>query len=495
MKSRRRFRIVLFLFVCLFVFTLTGCGGCGGGAKYKTRYAERFASTDELTKTTIDNQVEWIKNEIVVKKDEIYADTEKSDAEKYQELIEYTKSVIADYPNYEGITGKEEAKWESNYKYQLIKADVTSYSNKLDELAQETDIEKINAIIADVDVQDIKDALPKTASCLSACFAASTNVKANEIVKTIEEETNLQRIAGIFTIQVDIRDAEMEPIRFYASSFGDFMGHLFDNLLIFPVGWLLYALSKLFGGYYILGLFFATIIVRTIGWPIYAKTNDMSVKMQAIQPEIQKIQNKYANRKDPDSQRMMQMEQARLYKQNKIGLGGCLMPILQFPIFMAVFRAISRLPYTVATEGTIFTRNWASELKPNFLGLNLFEDRTAGTGQMIWIIVLVLLVVATQFISQRISEIRQKKSQEKAQEDIPAYRRQAAAQAKNDTQKTMKIVMYMMMLMMGVFVWTSKAGLGLYWLIGNLYSMAQTAINSRQSAKKLARIREQQKYK
>lgn len=494
MKSRRRFRTMLFLFICLFVFTLTGCGGCGGGAKYKNRYAERFASTDELTKTTIDNQVEWIKNEIVVRKNEIYADATKTDVEKYKAIVEYTQAVIADYPNYAGITGKEEAKWEAHYKYQLIRSDVNNYTAKLNELANETDSARIEEIIADADVQDIKEALPKQASCLTACFAANTNVKANELVKTIDSETNLQRIAGIFTLQVDIRDTEMEPIRFYASSFGDFMGHLFDNLLIFPVGWLLYALSKLFGGFYIIGLIFATIIVRTIGWPIYAKTNDMSVKMQAIQPEIQKIQNKYANRKDPDSQRMMQMEQARLYKQNKIGLGGCLMPILQFPIFMAVFRAISRLPYTVATEGTIFTRNWASELKPNFLGLNLFEDRTAGVGQMIWIIVLVLLVVATQFISQKISEIRQKKTQEKVQEDVPAYRRQAVAQSKNDTQKTMKIVMYMMMLMMGVFVWTSKAGLGLYWLIGNLYSMAQTAINSKQSAKKLAKIREQQKY-
>ena len=215
--------------------------------------------------------------------------------------------------------------------------------------------------------------------------------------------------------------------------------------------------------------------------------------MKAIEPEVAKIQAKYANRKDPDSQRMMQMEQARLYKQNGIGIGGCLMPFLQFPIFMAVYRAISRIPATIATPNTTYTLNWGGELNGNIFNLNLFEDYTAGTGQLIWIIILVVLVSATQLLSQILSELRQKKAKEKAQEDIPAYRRQAVKQQANDSQKTMKMVMYLMIFMMAVFVWTSKAALGLYWLIGNLYSLLQTYINTKQSEKKLAKIREQQK--
>ena len=60
---------------------------------------------------------------------------------------------------------------------------------------------------------------------------------------------------------------------------------------------------------------------------------------------------------------------------------------------------------------------------------------------------------------------------------------------------TMKMVMYMMIFMMAVFVWTSKAALGIYWLIGNCYSMLQMYINSKQSEKKLAALKEKQRYR
>ena len=57
----------------------------------------------------------------------------------------------------------------------------------------------------------------------------------------------------------------------------------------------------------------------------------------------------------------------------------------------------------------------------------------------------------------------------------------------------MKYVMYMMIFMMGTFVFTSKAGLGVYWLIGNLYSMLQTFLSNLMSQKKLAKMKEKAK--
>ena len=106
-----------------------------------------------------------------------------------------------------------------------------------------------------------------------------------------------------------------EPIRFELNSFGDFFSNFFDNFLIYPVGLLLMFFSKIFGGKYILGLLITTIIIRTLGWPIYTKTNDMSLKMKLMEPEQAKIQEKYARRKDEESQRMMQMEMMQLYKK------------------------------------------------------------------------------------------------------------------------------------------------------------------------------------
>ena len=206
----------------------------------------------------------------------------------------------------------------------------------------------------------------------------------------------------------------------------------------------------------------------------------MTLKMNALQPELQKIQEKYAGRNDADSQRMMQMEQAQLYKKHKIGIGGCLAPFLQFPIFMAVYNAISRLPYTKAIAGSsVYTFNWANELNGTLFGVNLFEDRNGGgTNQLIGVIVLVLLVVGTQVLSQFLTQYRQKKAQEKRQEDIPAYRRQSYNQTQNQTASTMKFMLWFMIFMMGSFVWTSKAGLGVYWFIGNIYSVVQMFVNN-----------------
>ena len=396
------------------------------------------------------------------------------------------KLIIADYIIPEGISGKKDSeKAQKNYKVILINADVERYFNYIDS-ANVFDVEQL---------YDYSKIIEKEKTTCLSCFFAQTNIEALQRIEAVESGSvnNVYDILAVFTLQVTERTKEAEPLHFYADSFGDFMGHFFNNIFVFPVGWLLFAISSLFGNLYIVGLIITTLLIRTIGWPIYAKTNDMSIKMKAIEPEVAKIQAKYANRKDPDSERRMQMEQAQLYKQHGIGIGGCLLPFLQFPIFMAVYRAISRIPYTVNTNGTIYNLDWADKLNPNLFNLNLFKDYTAGTGQLIWIIILVLLVAGSQFVSQLLSELRQKRAKEKAQEDVPMYRRQAVKQQANEAQGSMKMMMYMMIFMMAVFVWTSKAGLGIYWLIGNLYSMLQTYINSKNSEKKLEDLRKKQK--
>lgn len=532
MKTRRRFKLGLFLFACLFVITLTSCNACSSAAYANSYEADKAANKTEATnqivwvveqldlakkevqdeitsaeaeltelnnnisdkETEIENELDEIKKaelerQLVVLQDQkVQKENEKNNLSSPEYMLnkvkEAGKSLMETYANYGVISGKKKEKdIDQNYKVIFIRHDVEVYKEYVNSATTADSTNMTN--------------FDKAIEVKSSCFSAQTNTAAEDKVKGAALVTDVYELVAIFTLQVKLRTLENEPLHFYADSFGDFMAHLFNNLLVFPVGWLLYTLSKVFFGQYIIGLFLTTLIVRTLGWPIYAKTNDMSLKMKAIEPEIAKIQKRYENRKDPDSQRMMQMEQARLYKQNGIGLGGCLMPFLQFPIFMAIFRAISRIPDTIAVEGTKYTLNWAADegFNSKFLGLDLFKDYTVGTTQLIWIIILVILVSGTQFLSQWISEKRQQNAKDKAQEDIPAYRRQAAQQQANDTQRTMKTVMYMMIFMMAVFVWTSKAGLGIYWLIGNVYSMVQMYINSKQSEKKLEKLKERQRYR
>lgn len=392
-----------------------------------------------------------------------------------QNLEKLINSYVNDNHRKAIANSDEEDEIKKHYQVCLINEDIEVFKTYIN-----------NITVADkTTIDEYKTALNGTAGC----FDSTSKKVASDALKKANEVNDVYLLGALFIIQVDDRLAELEPIKFKASTVGEFFANFFDNIFIFPVAWLLYALSSLCGGYYVIGLLITTLLVRTIGWPIYAKTNDMSLKMSMMQPELQKIQEKYAGRNDPDSQRMMQMEQMQLYKKYKVGLGGCFAPLLQFPIFMAIYRAVSRLPYTRSIANSQYTLNWANELKSNIFGINLFEDRTGGgTNQLVGIIVLVLLVVGTQILSQFLTQLRQKKNQEKQQEDIPLYKRQSVNQTQNSTQSTMKFMLWFMIIMMGSFVWTSKAGLGIYWLIGNLYSMAQMVINNMTSNKRLEKL-------
>ena len=110
------------------------------------------------------------------------------------------------------------------------------------------------------------------------------------------------------------------------------------DLLVWPMAGLMWGIGKTvaFGNYGVV-IILATIIVRTCAWPIYAKTNDMSLKMQLMAPEQAKIQKRYEGKTDQESQQRMQMEMMQLYKKYGVGVGGCLMPFVQFPLFIAFF--------------------------------------------------------------------------------------------------------------------------------------------------------------
>jgi YidC/Oxa1 family membrane protein insertase len=264
------------------------------------------------------------------------------------------------------------------------------------------------------------------------------------------------------------------------------------DIFVYPVAGLMYFFGGVIGIHnYGIVIVIATIIVRTLAWPIYAKTNDMSLKMQLMQPDQAKIEAKYANKTDPDSQQKKQMEMMQLYKKYGVGFGGCLMPLIQMPIFMGFYQALQRIP---VTRGSQFSMNFGY-LKGNFLGIDLFSGRLDATGAIIsetqnWgIIILAALVGITQLLSQFLASKRQKSAKEESQSTLPAYRQPQQTDVQKQTNMTMKIMMYGMSLMMVVFVYQSTAALGLYWLIGNAYSTLQGEISSRKSKGRMENIK------
>lgn len=467
----RSYKKVFFIAILTLLLFITSCS-CGGNNSPKTKFAKEG--------TTVQNLIAWVNQEI-------NKNTTDENGELLTEELLLAKkkenaiNLINNYIYEDAILTKD----KYIYMIEIVeKCDIPLYTNLIEQAKVATDTDSSE-----------NSTWVKAASFVRGCTSAS-NSEGNKLINQIEkgngEELNVNDIVCAFTLRIQERLSELElaePIKFYGGSVGEFFSKFFNNMFIFPIAWLIVNVAKIFGGLYVLGLLIVTLLVRTVAWPIYAKTNDMSLKMQLMQPELNAIQAKYANKTDERSKQMMQMETAHLYKKYKVGLGGCFMPFLQFPIFMAIYRAVSRIPYTVEYIGTSYTNNWANEVNPNFFGLSLFEDRTTSTGQFIGIIILMLIVVGTQFLSQWLSERRQKKNKEESQADIPAYRRQAYEQQKNSSQSSMKMMLYMMMLMMGMFVFTSKAGLGFYWCIGNVYSIVQAAINNKTNKNRMEKLK------
>ncbi|MCQ4935388.1 MULTISPECIES: YidC/Oxa1 family membrane protein insertase [Anaerotignum] len=81
-----------------------------------------------------------------------------------------------------------------------------------------------------------------------------------------------------------------------------------------------------------------TLIVKAILFPLMVKQQKSSFKMQMLQPELDKIRNKYKGKTDQMSQQKMAMEMQDFQKKNGINLmGGCLPLLIQLPILYALF--------------------------------------------------------------------------------------------------------------------------------------------------------------
>lgn len=88
-----------------------------------------------------------------------------------------------------------------------------------------------------------------------------------------------------------------------------------------------------------------TIIIKLILLPLAIKSHKSMAKIQELQPEMEKINQKYGKSKDPEIQKKKSIEIQKLYASNKANpIGGCLPLFLQFPIFMSLFYIMNQ-PY------------------------------------------------------------------------------------------------------------------------------------------------------
>ena len=90
-----------------------------------------------------------------------------------------------------------------------------------------------------------------------------------------------------------------------------------------------------------------TVIVRLALLPSSLKAARAQIRMRDLQPELQKLQAKYKDDKQKQSQALMEF-----YKENKVNpLGSCLPLLAQFPILIvrlcSIFAPVSPLPQLI----------------------------------------------------------------------------------------------------------------------------------------------------
>ncbi|MFC7687414.1 membrane protein insertase YidC [Ureibacillus sp. GCM10028918] len=195
--------------------------------------------------------------------------------------------------------------------------------------------------------------------------------------------------------------------------------------------WPLVSVIKYFAellGTYALGIIVVTIIIRLVILPLTIKQVKSSKKMQEIQPKMKELQQKYAS-KDAVTQQKYQQEMMALMQNSGVNpAAGCFPVLIQMPILIGFYHAISRMNATPEIDlGT-------------FLGLPLAETS----------IILAVLAGLIQFVVLM------------------------TGPAMDNPQ--MKIMMYIMPFMIIGFGIVLPAALSLYWVVGNIVSVIQNLV-------------------
>lgn len=102
-----------------------------------------------------------------------------------------------------------------------------------------------------------------------------------------------------------------------------------------PMFWLLETIYGIVGNFGF-AILISTVIIKLLFFPLANKSYESMSKMKKLQPEMEKLKQRY-----PDDRMGMQKEMMELYKREKVSpLSGCLPVLLQVPVFFALYKTI-----------------------------------------------------------------------------------------------------------------------------------------------------------
>lgn len=219
---------------------------------------------------------------------------------------------------------------------------------------------------------------------------------------------------------------------------------------------------------WVLSIVGLTIIVRIVLFPLFFKQIKASRGMQALQPELKKLQDKYKGKKDTASRQRMSEEMMALYKEHgTTPYSSCLPILFQMPVFFALFRVLAST--SAIAEGTYMYKNLGplnASIAADIESSSVFGAplstmfTTAPTMQAkIAIVVLIVAMVITQFYTMR----------QLTMKNMP----ETAKDPSNPMMRTQTTMMYTMPLFIGVSGFFLQTGVLIYWFTTNLWTLGQ----------------------
>lgn len=199
---------------------------------------------------------------------------------------------------------------------------------------------------------------------------------------------------------------------------------IWDKYFVYPLYLALDWFADLLFGSYGLAIIAVTIIIRFLILPLTIKQLKSSRAMQKLQPQMQKLREKYK-----DNQQKLQEETMKLFQKHNVNpLGGCLPLLVQMPVLIAFYRAIMRSEHIREAA---------------FIGLQLGQAPNYFPA-----ILLPVLTAVTTYMQQKVMGVQ--------------------------ANPQMKMMMTIMPAMIFFFALSLPSALSLYWVVGNIFTTVQS---------------------
>ncbi|MFI1761697.1 membrane protein insertase YidC [Streptomyces sp. NPDC020800] len=237
-----------------------------------------------------------------------------------------------------------------------------------------------------------------------------------------------------------------------------------------PVSWVIVQFHTVYGAIFGpdtgwawgLSIVSLVILIRICLIPLFVKQIKATRAMQTLQPEMKKIQERYKNDKQRQSEEMM-----KLYKESGTNpLSSCLPILAQSPFFFALYHVLNGIA-SGQTIGVINASLLESARKAHIFGAPLaakFKDSASTidalgasvTDVRVVTVVMIVMMSASQFYTQR-----------------QLMTKNVDTTVKTPFMQQQKMLMYVFPIMFAVFGINFPVGVLIYWLTTNVWTMGQ----------------------